>query len=120
MPFLLYLQTHLFSHLLAIFDQALRHLTQPARSSLLLGTAADLPLTRAQLMAENALLHHQLVVLRRQVKKPHLTRRDRLWFLPLATRVMDEKAIRSHSLELGAIMRPCGSHGAGRSAAERK
>jgi putative transposase len=83
--FLLSLHANLFSHLFSFLDQAFRHLTQPARSSLLLGTAADLPLTRAQLIAEIALLRQQLIVLHRQVKKPHLSRSDRLWFLLLAT-----------------------------------
>ncbi len=68
-----------------LLDQIFRQLTQPARSTLLLGTAADLPLTRAQLIAENALLCQQLIVLQRQVKNPHLTRGERLWFLFLAT-----------------------------------
>ena len=74
MPFLLYLQTHLFSFL----DQAFRHLTQPARSSLLVGTAAARALSRAELIAENALLRQQLIILHRQIKKPSLTAADRL------------------------------------------
>jgi len=86
MPFLHYLQTRLFSFLFSLLDQAFRQLTQPARSSLLFGTAADLSLTRAQLIAENALLRQQLIVLQRQVKRPRLTPTDRLWFLLLANR----------------------------------
>lgn len=85
MPWLLYLQTHLFSRLFCFLDQAFRRLTQPARPSLLLGTATDLALSKAELIAENALLRHQLIILQRQVKKPHLTRSDRLWFLLLAS-----------------------------------
>ncbi len=70
MPLLTYLNTYLFSRIFSFLDQAFRHLTQPARSSLLLGTAADLPLTRVQLIAENALLRQQLIVLQRQLKRP--------------------------------------------------
>jgi putative transposase len=70
----------------ASLDQAFRRLTQPAHSSLLLGSA-DLALSKADLIAENALLRQQLIVLRRQVKRPHLTRSDRLWFLLLANRL---------------------------------
>lgn len=87
MHLLLHLQTHLFSRLFSFLDQAFRRLTQPARSSLVLGTAADLALSKAELIAENALLRHQLIILQRQVKKPHLTRSDRLWFLLLAARL---------------------------------
>lgn len=87
MHLLLHLQTHLFPRLFSFLDQAFRRLTQPARSSLVLGTAADLALSKAELIAENALLRHQLIILQRQVKKPHLTRSDRLWFLLLAARL---------------------------------
>lgn len=92
MSFLLPLSTHL-SSLFSWLDQAFRHLTQPARSSLLLGTAADLPLTRAQLIAENALLRQQLIVLQRQVKRPRLTPLDRFWFLILTSRVAHWKEV---------------------------
>lgn len=66
MPFLLCLQAYLFS----LLDHAFRHLTQPARSSLLLGTAADLALSQADLIAQNALLRHQLIGPQRHVKNP--------------------------------------------------
>jgi putative transposase len=56
-------------------------------TSLLLGTMADLPLSKAELIAENALLRHQLIILHRQIKKPRLTTTDRLWFLLLANRL---------------------------------
>src|SRR4030095_11098832 len=87
MRFLLYLYSRLVSHFYALLDQAFRHLTQPARTSLLLSAAADLPPTRAQLITENALLRQQLIVLQRQVKRPRLTPPDRLWFLLLAARL---------------------------------
>jgi putative transposase len=87
MCFLLYLPSRLVSHFYSLLEQAFRHLTQPARSSLLVGTAADLPRSRAELIAENALLRQQLIVLQRQVKRPRLTPADRFWFLLLATRL---------------------------------
>ncbi len=41
----------------------------------------DLTRTRAELIAENALLRHQLGILRRQVKRPQLTKGDRVGLL---------------------------------------
>lgn len=38
-------------------------------------TLTDLTRTRAELLAENALLRQQLIILRRQVKRPACTRR---------------------------------------------
>jgi hypothetical protein len=42
------------------------------------GTLADLPRSRAELLAENALLRQQLIVIRRRTKTPRLTWRERL------------------------------------------
>jgi putative transposase len=78
------LPSRLFAQLSSLLDHAFRHLTQPARASLLLGAAADLPRTRAQLIAENALLRQQLIILQRQVQKPRVRSTDRFWFLLLA------------------------------------
>jgi hypothetical protein len=47
-----------------------RRLTQPALINPITGTLADLPRSRAQLLAENAFLHQQLAVLHRQTKPP--------------------------------------------------
>lgn len=52
-----------------------------------LSVAADLPRSKNQLIAENALLPQQLTILHRQVKKPHFTQSDRLWFVLLASRI---------------------------------
>jgi hypothetical protein len=41
------------------------------------GILTDLTRSRSDLIVENALLHQQLIVLNRQVKRPHLTKRDR-------------------------------------------
>ena len=51
--------------------------TKPTASSQVLGTAADLLRGKAELVAENALLRQQLIVLNRSVKHPKLTGVDR-------------------------------------------
>jgi hypothetical protein len=66
------------SCLSSVAKQLFRHITQPARLNLVTGTLADLPRGRAELLAENALLRQQLIVLHRRVKTPRLTWRERL------------------------------------------
>jgi putative transposase len=61
--------------------------TKPACSGQALGTIADLVRSKSELMAENALLRQQLIVLRRSVKRPTLTRTDRVLLVLLASRV---------------------------------
>ena len=51
------------------------------------GTGGDLLRSRAQLLAENALLRHQLIVLRRSVKRPVVTPVDRALLVLLAGQV---------------------------------
>ncbi len=63
------------------------HWTRPLTPSLLLGTMADLGRSKSELMAENALLRHQLVMLKRQVKRPACTKADRLLLVLLARMV---------------------------------
>ena len=59
--------------------------TRPERAApLLLGLMADLTRSKRELLAENALLRQQLIVARRQFKRPKLTPRDRLSLLLLA------------------------------------
>ena len=43
---------------------------KPDISSLLLGTLTDLARSKSELVAENALLRQQLIILQRQVKRP--------------------------------------------------
>lgn len=50
-------------------ERALRWI-KPVTTSFVLGTLADLTRGKAELLAENALLRHQLIILRRQVKRP--------------------------------------------------
>ncbi len=47
--------------------------TRPLKTSLLLGTLADLGRSKSELMAENVLLRQQLIILKRQVKRPACT-----------------------------------------------
>src|SRR5207248_8579309 len=58
--------------------------TKPLRTSLPLGTLPDLGRSKSELIAENALLRLQLIVLRRQVKRPRFTKTDRLFLVLLA------------------------------------
>jgi len=62
-----------------------------AHHSITLSTAADLTRREAELIAENALLRQQLIILHRQVKKPCFTPSDRLWFVLLASHVRNWK-----------------------------
>ena len=57
------------------------------------GTLADLPRSRAELLAENALLRQQLIVLHRRTKTPRLTSRERLSIVFLARWVANWKHV---------------------------
>jgi len=54
---------------------------------LLLGTIADLGRSKSELLAENALLRQQLIILKRQVKRPACTKKDRILLVLLARAV---------------------------------
>jgi hypothetical protein len=59
------------------FRHRLLCLSRPvASTSLVLGTTADLLRNRSELVAENALLSQQLIVLARSAKRPRLARRE--------------------------------------------
>ena len=60
------------------------HWTKPLSSSLPLGTLADLGRSKSEFIAENALLRQQLIMLKRQVKRPVCTKTDRLLLVLLA------------------------------------
>jgi putative transposase len=53
-------------------------------SSLPLETLADLARSKPELIAENALLRQQLIILKRQVKRPRCTKTDRILLVLLA------------------------------------
>jgi transposase InsO family protein len=62
--------------------------TRPTTSTtLVLGTTADLLRSRSELVAENALLRQQLLVLARTAKRPRLSHTDRPLLILLAGRV---------------------------------
>jgi len=65
--------------------------TKPDTTSLLLGTLTDLSRSKSELVAENALLRQQLIILRRQVKRPACTKTDRLLLVLLARKVRSWK-----------------------------
>jgi putative transposase len=60
---------------------------KPPATSLLLGTLADLTREKSELIAENALLRQQLIILRRQVKRPVCRKTDRFLLVLLARMV---------------------------------
>jgi putative transposase len=61
--------------------------TTPESTSLLLLTLTDLVRSKSELVAENALLRQQLIILRRQVKRPACTKMDRMLLVLLASMV---------------------------------
>jgi putative transposase len=58
--------------------------TKPDTPSLMLGTVTDLSRSKSELVAENAFLRQQLIILRRQVKRPAFTKTDRMILVLLA------------------------------------
>jgi hypothetical protein len=64
-------------------QQRLLYWTRPMSRSLLTGTLTDLARTKAEFVAENGLLRQQLIMLRRQGKRPTCTMTDRLLLLLL-------------------------------------
>ena len=57
---------------------------RPAANSTLVGASLDLSRSKAELIAENALLRHQLVLLNRRNRRPQFTPGDRFKLLLLA------------------------------------
>jgi transposase InsO family protein len=62
-------------------------LSTATTNSLVLGAAADLVRSKPELIAENALLRQQLIVLARSTKRPRFSRSDRARLVLLASRV---------------------------------
>jgi hypothetical protein len=67
--------------------------TKTHSTSLMLGTVADLFRSNPQLVAENALLRHKLIILRRQVKRPHCPKTDRVVLVLLARAIRKWKQV---------------------------
>src|SRR5260221_11933439 len=72
-----------FHALQACFSRWLK----PSTASLMLGTLVDMTRGKSELLAENALLRHQLIILRRQVKHPVYLKTDRFLLVVLARMV---------------------------------
>jgi hypothetical protein len=79
--------SQLIFSLLSTLEQIFLHVTQLPHQSTSLSIVTDLTRSKSELIAENALLRQQLLVLQRQIKKPRFTRSDRLWILVLASRL---------------------------------
>ena len=75
---------HLLRHAATILNRRLVRLTRPSPRPPNVDTAADLTRSKRALMAENALLRQQLLVLRRQVAQPKLSPIDRVRLVLLA------------------------------------
>ena len=71
----------------AVRGRLLRRVRPATSRSLVLGAAADLVRSRSELVAENALLRQQLIVLARTARRPRLSRADRPLLVLLASRV---------------------------------
>lgn len=67
-------------------ERVVRRLLRPARAGakLIIGAVGDTTPTRSELIAENALLRQQGIVLRRNIQRPRLNREDRVLLLILA------------------------------------
>ena len=76
-----------FQRLFSRVQQRVLQWTKPTSRTLLVGTLNDLARTRTELIVENALLRQQLVILRRQVKRPTCTRTGRLLLVVLTRSV---------------------------------
>jgi putative transposase len=70
--------TQLFGRLISLLEQVFLHFTQPSRHSMVFSTVTDLTRSKTDLIAENALLRQQLIVLHRQTKKPAFSQSARL------------------------------------------
>ena len=73
--------------LLQTFRQHLTSWTKPIVNTVPIGAVTDLTRRRSDLLLENTLLRHQLVVLQRQSKRPQLTWKDRLFLVLLASQL---------------------------------
>ena len=73
------------------FEPIYRRLLRPPPAALVRGALADLTYTKAELIAENALLRHQLAILHRQVRRPQLHHRERFGVLVLVSHVRNWK-----------------------------
>jgi len=76
---------HRFS--LPVSQRRLRQWAKPDNHALVLNATMDLTRSKPELVLENMLLRQQLIVLKRQVKRAALTRRDRTLLVLLASKL---------------------------------
>ena len=67
-----------------LFNGIVKVLLRPASASVLVTAVLDMSRSKADLIAENALLRHQLALLKRQSKRPRSAPADRLSLLVMA------------------------------------
>lgn len=70
-----------------VIQQRFSSWIKPSTTSLALGTFVDMTRGKSELLVENALLRQQLIILRRQIKRPTYRKRDRLLLVLLARMV---------------------------------
>jgi putative transposase len=85
--------TRLTGYCLKLLNDCFVAWTTPATTSPLLGTLTDLSRSKSELVAENALLRQQVIILRRQVKRPACTKTDRILLVLLASMVRTWKQV---------------------------
>lgn len=90
--FLLKPLARLVKRCVAFIQEQVNTWTMPASSGPVVGALSDLVRTKPELVAENALLRQQLIVLQRQVKRPRFSRWDRLVLLWLANKMRTWKS----------------------------
>jgi transposase InsO family protein len=78
------LVTRLWNKLVSSVKLHIKQWTRPVTTGLVTGSLSDTTRSRVDLIAESALLRQQLIVLKRQVKRPQLTQFDRIRLVLLA------------------------------------
>ena len=73
--------------------------TKPLKETLVGGIAHDAVTTKTELVVENTLLRQQLIVLKRQVKRPQLKGRDRLLLVVLASKLRQYSPVQPDAAE---------------------
>ena len=84
--------------------EKIKKFTKPTTATIAAGTLSDLPRSRADLLAENAMLRQQLIVLNRSVKRPKFTSGDRARLTILA-RLTDSWKSALHIVKPDTLLR---------------
>jgi transposase InsO family protein len=88
---------------------AIKQFSKPETAVLATGTASDVTRSRKDLIAENAIFRQQLIVLKRQVKRPKFSKGDRLRVEP-KTPFQAPKANAHCERLIGTMKRECLDH----------